>query len=208
MADMIDVDDVNRYLTSDATAEVLAPYIAAAIEAIQNLTGRSWSDSVVERDEVFYNVREGAILWLDDITPAAVASVSVYAKRTDRAVSLLAVPNWSTSSDVALTEDIQYQVMDRGRIHLFATGIMPATWARVTVTYTPSGSVPQTVQEAAAVLAASMYAQAARSSSGLKSERLGDYGYTKNEAVEGGDLLPAVRRRLTPYNRKRRARTT
>jgi len=194
MADMIDSGDVNRYLKSTAEAANLVPYIAAAIEAIQNLTGRTWSDSVSSKEEVFYNVRDGAILYLDDIAPTTVTKVEVFAR--------------GSTVSTELTVDVQYQVLDRGRVHLLTLATILITWARVIVTYTPSGSVPQIVQEAAAVLAASMYAQAKGSSSGLKSEKLGDYGYTKNESVEGGDLLPAVRRRLTVYNRKRRARTT
>lgn len=158
---------------------------------------------------MFYNVRDGAVLLLDAIAPTAVAKVEVYAKRTDRTFGTpLAPVTWGISSNVALVVDQQYQVTDKGRVHLFAVGILPATWARVTVTYTPSGDIPQIVVEAAAVLAASMYAQSSSSSSGLKSERLGDYNYTKNEDTEGGDLLPAVRKRLAVYSRRRRVRTT
>ena len=53
MADLIDRRDVNRYLTQDAEESALTEFIASAIEAIQNITGRSWSDSTAEREEVF-----------------------------------------------------------------------------------------------------------------------------------------------------------
>lgn len=213
---MIDFNDVNRYLPTAATEDALESFIAAAEEHVKNITGRSWLVAPsADVTDTFYVVRKGAILYLTDYdAPLTGLVVTVF--------------NQGETSGSVLIADVQYQAMSKGRVQLyhgrnvligvpdsiqpFSSGIIIGTLAKVTVTYTPSGTIPQTVKEVTAQLAAVMYIQGPTAISGITSERMGDYSYTRREFSAGesrlGDILPAVKSRLLPYSANNRVRPT
>ena len=215
---MIDFNDVNRYLATAVAEDALATYIAAAEEHVQNITGRSWLvDPDEEVTDTFYNVREGAILYLKDYDAPTALAVTVY--------------NQGETSGSILTADVQYQWMEKGRVQLFhghsilvgapeslqpfTSGIIIGMLSKVTVTYMPSGTIPQLVKDITAQLAAVMYTQGPAAISGIISERIGDYSYTRAATASGastpsgaGDILSSVKTRLLPYSANNRVRST
>ena len=216
---MIDFNDVNRYLPTAVAEDALATYIAAAEEHVQNITGRSWLVSPDEEvTDTFYNVREGAILYLTDYdAPQDAVVVTTYRQ--------------GATSGTVLVADVQYQVMSKGRVQLFhgrtilvgepeslqpfTSGIIIGMLSKVTVTYMPSGTIPQLVKDITAQLAAVMYTQGPAAISGIISERIGDYSYTRAATASGastpsgaGDILSSVKTRLLPYSANNRVRST
>ena len=205
---MIDFNDVNRYLATAVAEDALATYIAAAEEHVQNITGRSWLvDPDEEVTDTFYNVREGAILYLKDYDAPTALAVTVY--------------NQGETSGSILTADEQYQWMEKGRVQLFhghsilvgapeslqpfSSGIIVA---RLTDEERPTVDIT-------AQLAAVMYTQGPAAISGIISERIGDYSYTRAATASGastpsgaGDILSSVKTRLLPYSANNRVRST
>ena len=208
---MIDFNDVNRFLATPATAEALTESIAASEEHVRNITGRSWA-AAGDVTDTFYNVREGAILFLTDYDAPETVVVNVY-RRGQLSGSLLVA-------------EVQYQAMDKGRVQLyhgrsalvgvpesvqpFSSGLLIKTLTRVTIAYTSSGTIPQIVKDVTAQLAATMYIQGVKLISGLASEKMGDYQYTRGATLTmkfGGDILPAIKKRLRAYSARNRARS-
>ena len=201
---IISTADVNRFLATTATDVELAEAIAAAEEHVRNITRRSWADAGAVTD-TFYNVREGAILFLSDYDAPDTVVVTVHRR--------------GETSGTLLTAEIQYQVMDKGRVQLyhgrnvstavlqlFSSGILIKTLTRVTIAYAGSGTIPRIVKEVTAQLAATMFVQGPPLISGLASEKMGDYQYTRG-AKFGGDVLPAIKKRLRAYSAGNRARS-
>lgn len=190
--------DVRRVLGRDNVPDTqIQPFLAAVEEWLKKYTGRDFgaTGTVTEK---FYNVREGSILYLSDISPGNV-SVTVFAS--------------ANGTGDALQENKEFQVLSHGRVQLFPFALravpglegvvvraLPRFLARVEVTYTASGQVPSPVREAVALGTAARILRSRPDAQGFQSERLGDYSYSRGT----GDLMPdSVRSMLRPYRRRR-----
>jgi hypothetical protein len=196
------VDDVKRWLKDPSIEdEDLAPWLEVAEEKVRDITGRFFGAADAEQLETFTNVREGSIITLSEQDPQDVA-VMVFG---------------SVDSDgMALEADAGFQMLARGRVQLLANrystdlglgggeGVTErhlGYWSRVEVTYTSSGLVPASVREATACIAAHLYKTSAQETSGLDSERLGDYSYTRagsrsDAATSAAADIPAAAKML------------
>jgi hypothetical protein len=201
------VADVKRVLKNASIPDAdLVPYLEDATEWVERVYGRDW-DASGAQTETFYNVRQGAIVALKDESPTSIT------------VTGYGAPG---SAGTVLVENTGYMVMSRGRIQLAfirsaslpLTGVRPEeleavppyTWSRLVVAYTASGVVPAPVREAVALIAAASYRQSEDDVSGIKSERLGDYSYSRGEGSEV--VVPKrARTRLAPYSGRRRVRS-
>lgn len=204
--------DVRRYLPGVTVDDnILQPLLDSVTEWIKEYANADWdaSGSVTEN---FYHVMSGKILKLKDSAPSSVA-VNTY----------LGIS--STAS--ALTIDSGFRVMSNGRVQLReisrmgrvqglrpeeldAAGSGDTEYSRVEVTYTASNVVPAPIKEAVAMTVAARYSQAKLNVSGVKSERLGDYSYTREDSSKEGSVpgVPdAALTNIEPYRRTRRAVT-
>lgn len=202
---LCDEDDIRRWLKDSSVGDTdLAEWLEVAEERVQNYIGREFVAGA--RTEYFYNVRQGSILHTKSLNPTAVA-LTLYAA--------------AGSDGVAVDEDEMFQVLNRGKVQLFFVryetdpglgghgGIVqrrPGHYARVKVEYTGSATVPASVREACACIAAHMYRTCVLEASGLASERLGDYSYSRG-AEKDGVAMPAAARRLLSAYRKSSVRS-
>lgn len=172
-------DDVRRVLgRTDVDDAAITPYLDAAEDWVRTITARSWDASGTQTED-FYNVRQGAILYLKTINPTNVV-VTGYAS--------------PSSSGTTLTEGTQYAVLNRGRIQLARyrpiassairpeerelLGLDPVVWARISVSYTANWEFTPAVTEAVALIAANWLQSSELEVGGVQSEKLGDYSYS------------------------------
>ena len=83
---------------------------------------------------------------------------------------------------------------------------IPDNWSRVEIDYVPTGVVPPPVRDATALTAATAYLRGPVTSSGLTTERLGDYMWsTRNfrDASGANEVIPEVAKALLrPWKRR------
>jgi hypothetical protein len=84
---------------------------------------------------------------------------------------------------------------------LLSVDVKPVSYDRVVVTYTASNEVPAPVREAVALTAAAMYKQRGQAVAGIKSEKIGDYSYTRSESdgKAASSIPPEAMARLERY---------
>lgn len=201
------LDDVKRWL-KDPTAkdEDLQSWLESVTEWVKRVYNANW-DATGTVTETFHRVLQDALLKLKDEAPSAVV-VKIYGTPDDLATTLVVNTN--------------YTIEARGHIRLLyaryqtpvgfdeaVVEIPPGLLARVEVTYTASNVVPKPVRDAVACIVAANYAQAGRAVSGLQSENLGDYSYSKADESDEALLLPRIALTyLAPYRRTKRVRST
>lgn len=203
------VVDVQRYLNQPTLDDAyVQDFLDASEEFIKALTGIDWDSAEESVTQTFNNVRYDEILALSDRNPTDVV-VRVYATADGQADELV--------------ENTSFQVLADGEIQLFwnkivwgvphiQTNVLPSWYDRVEVDYTPSNTVPASVREATALIAAASVKQAGLDASDLQSESIGAYSYSRRT---GGTnpltvaVPPRARMWLASYVRKaRRARST
>jgi len=206
--------DVRRWLDEDAQSApgtVLQPFLDAASEEVKRVTGRDW-DASGAITETFPSVQQGDLLTLKDEVPTGV-TLFAYLTPTDSGrqlqtaeYSLHPLGRLRLLRDVeAFAERAPAFPRRRGGLGeaLLSVDVKPVTYDRVVVTYTASNEVPAPVREAVALTAAAMYRQRGQSVSGIESEKLGDYSYTRakkdGKGGKGGVLPPEALERLEPY---------
>lgn len=203
--------DVRRYLSNASGIDDtdLTPHLQAAEEWVRRHYHGVW-DAVGTVTETFNFKRQDALLKLREESP------------TDVVITVF----WTAaSSGRILTVNTEYVLMPDGRIALqfdqfvnprglenVVVRVSPDTYEVVQVAYTPSGVVPATVREAVAIIAAAAYEQKGLDVSGLQSERLGDYSYSRGgmKSTESGQEILIPRRALVmlgPHKRYVRVRS-
>lgn len=182
--------DVKRILqrSDDAIDAQLRPVLEAAEQWVREHTHREWdrSGSVTE---TFFNRRQGKTLRLDDIAPKSITSVTTYLT--------------ADATGTLLTADTDYQLEDKGKLHWYfnnlrspvglpgaSVRVLPVVYAKVVVVYKARGQVPAPVREATAIIAAASYNGSKVAISGKRSERMGDYSYTRDTKGSGGVIVP------------------
>lgn len=204
------VADVKRILRIEATDDdAVDARLRAALSAVE-----AWASHRLVRlsqagDQVWvkFDVREDATLHLpaDDLT---VTKVKVF-----EYPSLSGVP----LSPVELGLGRGFDLTDDGRLILRPTlGISPfegataqralRTYSRVEVFYIGTGIVPADVTEGIAFLTAGYYTDGPKILSGITSEKIGDYSYTRagNNPDSNPSYLDQALFFLTDYFRKGR----
>jgi hypothetical protein len=188
---LCDIADVRRVAGFSADPTPPDATLAAAVEAIE-----SWFTKVSKRDfstggtASFYNVKFSDMLTL----PADASSID--AVRVSYAIGYEAVWTW-------------YQLVNGNQVQLRApwtgfydTEATRATIARVEVDWTASGEVPPAVRDGVAILAGALVRKAKSSTSGMTSEKIGDYAYTLESAADCKSLSPAGYSLLRPFVRR------
>jgi hypothetical protein len=207
-------EDVLRYLSDKSTTEYdIAPYLEAADEWARRVTGGNWdAPSETRVTDPFWHVRPGDFLHLKTEDPTNV-EVRLFILPTDEGNSI----------DASL-----FSVMSRGRVRLTPVStllqfmsnvrpevrdtleiVQPGLFARVEVTYNPSGKVPAPVREAVALIAAFSFANTESDMSALRSESMGDYSYTVETGADGERVVIPKRARtyLRTFRRTKRVIT-
>jgi len=199
---LCDEDDIKRWLKDDSVEDSdLTEWLEVAEERVQDYTGRTFASG--SQTEYFFNVRQGAILHLKNLNPSSL-TVTLYAA--------------AGSDGVEVDENSSWQLLNRGKLQLFFaryeidSGLggqggtiqrRPGYYAKVKVEYTGSGTVPASVREACACIAAHMYRTCVLEVSGLTSERLGDYSYARGPEKDSVSMPAAAKRLLGPYTKSK-----
>jgi len=197
---LCDTDDIKRWLKDDSVDDDdLTEWLEVAEERVRDHTGYDFNSGAQEDN--FYNVRQGAILHLRNLDPSSL-TVTLYAA--------------AGSDGVEVDENSSWQLLNRGKLQLFFAryeidpGLggqggtvqrRPGYYARVKVEYTGSGTVPASVREACACIAAHMYRTCVLEASGLTSERLGDYSYSRSPEKDSVSMPAAAQRLLSAYRK-------
>jgi hypothetical protein len=197
IAALSDVKRLLRIASSDSSKDQeISKSLESAESWVKARTRRNYG-TATSKTLTFHNVRENDHVYLPDDN-CTVTAVTVY---------LLA----NSSGDLLIADD-EYQVLDGRTVQLlpnlevvpFEGAIasrLPATYEKVTITYNSTGSVPEAVRDATAMLAASLYSKGPDTAQGIKSESLGDYSYF---STEDKDMVPdAVITLLAPFVRHR-----
>jgi hypothetical protein len=194
--------DVKRWLKDPTVKEEdLASWLEVAEERVRDYTGLAFADEDEELTETFTNVRQGSILNMRDRNPTDVVITAYLTSDLEELGS-------------EVIEGVGYQMLERGRVQLIYSryesdvGLgggtverQPGYYVRVVVAYVASGVIPASVREACACWAAHMYKTSGMATSGLSSERLGDYSYSVNASESG--VPEAVRQLLGSYCQSR-----
>lgn len=202
------VNDVVRYLGESGgsvPSGSLQTFLDTADAWVKKVTGGAWDETTSQTTD-FFMVDEGAILNLPDGNPT-VTAVQVW---------------WYSDNDDPdqFVVDDDYQVLDNGKVRLLDHDLITIPFegavakrqrrelARVRITWTPGGSVPAPIREAVALYAAAMWRQAPMDASGLVTETLGSYNYSRSyaSAVRPTRVPERVRDLIRPYKRKKTAR--
>jgi hypothetical protein len=207
--------DVLRYLADKSATEYdVEPFLEAADEWVRRITGGNWDAPADTRvTDSFWHVRPGDFLNLKTEDP------------TDVEVRLFIMPtDEGTPIDGSL-----YSVMSRGRIRLVPIAtllqfmsnvrpevrdtleiITPGLFARVEVSYLPTGKVPFSIREAVAMIAAFSFQNVDVDMSAMRSESMGDYSYTLETGADGERIVIPKRasRYLRPFRRTKRVFST
>ena len=172
-----DVKRILRRPNEDIDSQ-LAPALEAAEQWVRERTGRGWDQSG-SVTQTFYNIRQGKTLYLDDVAPKSITSVTSYLT--------------ADGTGTLLTADTDYQLEDKGKLHWYfnalvspgglpgaSVRILPSIYAKIVVVYKARGQVPAPVREATAIIAAASFNGTAAPISGMRSQRMGDYSYTRD----------------------------
>jgi len=203
--------DVRRWLDEDADSApgtVLQPLLDAASEEVKRVTGRDW-DAHGTVTETFPSVQQGDLLTLKDENPTSL-TIRAYLTPSDSGRDLQAAEySLHPLGRIKLRRDVEAFAerapafpRRRGGLGeaLLSVDVKPVTYERVVVTYTASNEVPAPVREAVALMAAAMYRQRGQAVSGIKSEKIGDYSYTRaDNSDKDNSLPPEALERLQPY---------
>lgn len=177
-------------------SEVADRFIAVADEWVRQITGRDW-ELTGAQTKTFYNVREGDLLFLPDPSPTGV-TIQVF--ETGAPGRTLTSSEWTTGSDgqiflyrfgLPFQNPLAVPRKDIGVQEAINTIDRPIArrYEHVDVAYTASGTVPATVREAVAMIAAASIQQAPQLASQMRSERIGDYSY---ERAGGGGMMLSI----------------
>jgi len=206
--------DVRRWLDeTDASAPgtVLQPFLDDATEEVKRVTGRDW-DAFGSVTETFPAVRQGDLLTLKDENPSGL-TVTAYLSPSDAGRALqTAEYSLHPLGRLRLVRDVE-AFAERAPAFprrlgglgdaLLSVDVKPVSYDRVVVTYTASNEVPAPVREAVALTAAAMYKQRGQATSGIVSEKIGDYSYTREKSNGGngqnGAIPPEAMARLKAY---------
>jgi hypothetical protein len=201
--------DVRRWLDetdAEAPGTILQPFLDDASEEVKRVTGRDW-DASGAVSETFASVQQGDLLTLKDENPTSL-TIRAYLTPTDGGRDLQAAEyslhplgRLKLRRDVeAFAERAPAFPRRRGGLGdaLLSVDVKPVTYDRVVVTYTASNEVPTPVREAVALTAAAMYRQRGPTVSGVESEKIGDYSYTRRKDGKGA-LPPEALERLKDY---------
>ena len=130
------------------------------------------------------------------------------------AVTQVAVWYADTSAPSVLTSGIEYLVTSSG-VRLYGqrypvgdlryapVDVGIRSYPRVEVTWTSAASVPEALREGVALFAASLWATLPKLSSGMRSERIGDYSYTLGDKDVDEALPPKAAALLKPFMRRK-----
>ena len=208
-------DDVRRWLGEAVDDPTILPLLEAADEWVRDAYRRDWgvTGSVTES---FPSAHAGDVLLLKEPNPSSI-TVTVY-ERPDSPGRALSAAEFEVAgggrvrlrhdpfrlrsplSAVGPTSWPQPGLYDALRA---ADAPAPAAFSKVEVAYTASGVVPTPVREAVALIVAATYRRGRAEVSGMQSERLGDYSYTRETTKNGATVLvpKMAQDYLAPYGR-------
>lgn len=193
--------DVRRLLGQELNDEEIEPVLTSVETWVQSVANRDWESSGAVQ-ETFPSASEGDVLALKDETPTGV-KVTVFLA-PDSAGRVLVSAEFSVGvrgrvrivhnpyrTRPVIQEHPQYRQRGLGQALLTPDAQPPVNFDRVVVDYTATGTVPTPVREAVALITAASIAQARSDVSGMQSEKLGDYSYTRVAGKDIGIAVPA-----------------
>jgi hypothetical protein len=197
LAALVDVKRVARSVGTDADGALVAALQVAEELVIQYLRWNPAATTPTTRK--YFNVRE------DETIPhpgGTVTAVRLYtsADGTARVATNLA----------------DYEVQD-GQIQLRTSDVitpfegaegrrMLGSWARVEVDYTPAVVIPAAIRDATALTAASIYETSPGAISGVVSESMGGYSYSRAPTKDNRDVtIPTLAKGMLRPHRRRRS---
>ena len=180
---VLHITDVDEARDADITS-----CLVALSDWVKQVLRAEYDATSTVRTVKYYDVHEDAALAVP-VAESAVNAVRVY---------LLADAVAS-----ALTVNTNYEVKDGRTVRLrppttstpfegATAGRLFDTYARVEIDYTPPGTVPASVRDGVAMLAAGWWQSGPQLASGVTSERIGDYSFSTRRSVSSDGGADAV----------------
>jgi hypothetical protein len=208
--------DVARYLglSAPSNLEDLDPYLDEATDYLKRVLLLNFQSVGTTCTDHFFNVREQSRLRLRDLYPFGItAQVTMIANTLPPFIDpwILTENNDFVTEDdryIRITSSLYFRIVGYDYAYGKRTAIL---WDRVDVTYQACGVIPATIKEGAALLAAAFFKQGPYDATGMQSEHMGDYSYTRSirgaaDPVQGA--IPAKVRALIRLHRGPKSRST
>lgn len=156
-----------------------------------------------EGTSVIFNAPRAGMVWLP-IPAAEVTAVRGYESNSG-GPTLLSAGKWDYAvqpGGVMLLQERNAAIEDP-RYFTPPVDTTSLTWPRVEIDWVNTGEIPWAVREGVAMTAAALFNTNSKLTSGMRSERIGDYSYTLSDK-DVDEVMPArARKLLRPYMRRR-----